>query len=65
MTTSDIRQVQIMLTDKEGHHYFAVQGNNNTILLNFIVEVCKFVKVQDNIFETIKLEEIIEHETDL
>jgi len=58
MTSNDIEKAQIILTTKDGQHLMAV--SDDRILIAFITEMCKFVKLKNDIFEECNLKESIE-----
>ena len=59
MTTNDIEKAEILLCCKSGERLLGVTDNN--ILLNFIAQYVKFVKIDEEKTGTIKLSEIIKN----
>ena len=58
MTSDDIKSVQIIATTKDNEHILAV--SDDRVLIRWIVEWCKFVKLKDEQFEQCSLKEIME-----
>lgn len=57
MTSKDIEQAQIILTTKNGEHIMTI-SNDNT-LINMIATMCKFYRLNDELFEQYSLKELI------
>ena len=58
MTSDDIKSVQIIATTKDNKHILAV--SDDWVLIRWIVEWCKFIKLKDEQFEQCSLKEIME-----
>ena len=57
MTTNDIEKAEILLCCKDGEKLLGV--TDDKILLNFIAQYVKFIQIDEDKTETIKLCEII------
>ena len=60
MTTNDIKKAEILLCCKNGERLLGVTDDN--ILLNFIAQYVKFVKIDEEKTGTIPLSEIIKNQ---
>ena len=60
MTTNDIDKAQILISCKNGERLLGVTDDN--ILLNFIAQHVKFVKIDEEKTGTIPLSEIIKNQ---
>ena len=56
LTSRNIEKIQITATLDNGSHIMAV--SDNKALIDIIVKTCKFVKLNDDIFEQCSLKEI-------
>lgn len=59
MTSDDIKGVQIIATSKDGQRFLAL--SKDTILIRFIVSLCKFVKLKDDVFGEISLKDLMDN----
>ena len=60
MTSNNIKKVQILAELDNGEHILAV--SDNSILIKFIVEFCKFFKIDEAKVDTFDIKDIIEKE---
>ena len=60
MTTNDIEKAEILLCCKNGEKLLGVTDDN--ILLNFIAQYLKFIKIDEEKIGTIQLSEIIKNQ---
>ena len=60
MTTNDIEKAEILLCCKNGEKLLGI--TEDKILLNFIAQYVKFVKLDDKKIETIPLCEMIDYD---
>jgi len=58
MTSNDIEKLQIIATIKDGQHLIAI--SDDKILIKFVVSLCKFMKLKDELFAQCSLKELIE-----
>ena len=58
MTSNDIVKVQILATTKDGQQLLAV--SDDRVLITFITEMCKFIKLKNDTFVECNLKELIE-----
>ena len=60
MTTNDIEKAEILICCKNGERLLGVTDDN--ILLNFIAQYVKFIKIDEEKTGTIPLSEIIKNQ---
>jgi hypothetical protein len=60
MTSANIKKVQILAELDNGE--YVLTSSDNSILIRFIVELCQFIKVDENVIANMNIKDIIKKE---